>query len=75
MSGMMDSNDLFEIKAATFYRDTGMLAPGKDSALPSPSYETRLEVWDLWRKVHGQQVEFAIQEAAEYWNIHTGAKQ
>lgn len=38
----------FERLAAEFYRETGLMAPGKDDALGHHSYEERVERWAAW---------------------------
>ena len=44
----LDDNLRFELKAAAFERMEGMLAPGKDSREPFPSYEERTRRWGDW---------------------------
>ena len=48
----LSKNEVFEIKAAAFYRMTGYMAPGKDvaPAAYSISYEERMIKWELWLK-------------------------
>jgi hypothetical protein len=65
--GMINSNTLFEIKAAAFFADTGLMAPGKDAP---PDYggtmEERRSAWDIWLAAYGKQVSQAIRAAADY---------
>ena len=42
------ANDRFERVAAEFYKETGMLAPGKDPGTQGPPYYERKERWDAW---------------------------
>lgn len=73
--------DRFERVAAMFYRETGLLAPGKDSSAASSdstSYEHRIERWEAWYaervenarallepRTAAQPAEITAQEAAE----------
>ncbi len=42
------ANELFEERAERFYRETGMLAPGKDSRSGAYTYEERERKWIEW---------------------------
>ena len=46
------TNDEYERLADEFYRDTGMMAPGKDqpAALGGEPYGVRVEAWQQWLK-------------------------
>ena len=56
----LNASDRFESKAAKFYADTLVMAPGKDSATNDHTYEERLLAWDVWC---GQQARIAELEA------------
>jgi len=46
------ANERFERLAAQFYRETGLMAPGKSepaAGIHTP-YEERMEAWLKWRK-------------------------
>lgn len=43
-------NELFETKAAWFYAETGVIAPGKDYPAGMPEPEDRFAVWKDWLK-------------------------
>ena len=49
-----DANERYEILAEQFYRETGFMAPGKDSTgqegISKSDTIVRLEVWALWHK-------------------------
>jgi hypothetical protein len=44
------TNDEYEKLADQFYRETGMMAPGKDqpAAMGGPDYEKRWNAWKNW---------------------------
>ena len=45
----MNANERFEYMAELFYRDTGMLAPGKDqSGYLHNSPDERQDAWKVW---------------------------
>tara|TARA_R110002020_G_scaffold150741_1_gene327552 strand:- start:195 stop:401 length:207 start_codon:yes stop_codon:yes gene_type:complete len=46
----MNSNERFEYMAELFYKDTGLMAPGKDSpvACGITNREQRDEAWNEW---------------------------
>ena len=50
---MMDASERYEKLASEFYRDTGLIAPGKDvpasvAADPNYKYEYRWQEWVKW---------------------------
>lgn len=47
-------NDRFEARAEQFYKDTGMMAPGKDvpAAMGGPDVDERMEAWRAWTKAN-----------------------
>ncbi len=48
-----DPNAVFEERAEIFYKETGLLAPGKSLPLEMSSEEMdqkRQQAWDIWRK-------------------------
>lgn len=57
-----DSITLYEAKALTFYRMTGMMAPGKDVPAGSSqrTFEVRHAAWDVWNLAYASAVELAI---------------
>ena len=46
----MNSNERFEYMAELFYKDTGLMAPGKDSPIACgiTNREQRYEAWNEW---------------------------
>lgn len=42
------ATEVYEARAARFYEETGMVAPGKDDALGRHSRDERVEAWILW---------------------------
>lgn len=44
----MDAYEEYERLASEFYRDTGLMAPGKDDPMPTVSIEERRERWREW---------------------------
>ena len=50
----MDAIEEFEELAKAFYRETGMMAPGKDCPLGTHDHETRWACWRVWLKVQGE---------------------
>ena len=46
----MNSNEGFEVMAELFYRETGMMAPGKDcpAGFGPSDYNERVEAWKKW---------------------------
>lgn len=44
----MNANERFEKLAAEFYKDTGMLPPGKDDPFTSRTREERTKAWEEW---------------------------
>lgn len=44
----MNSNERFEYMAAKFYKETGMMSPGKDDCLMSHDYDERIKKWSEW---------------------------
>ena len=46
----MNASERFEYMAELFYKQTGVIAPGKDAqaGFSVDSYEKRLEVWSEW---------------------------
>lgn len=46
----MNANERFEYMAELFYKQTGVMAPGKDSpaGFSVDSYENRQKVWAEW---------------------------
>lgn len=44
----MDTNERFEYMAAKFYKETGIMAPGKDDCLMSHDYDERIKKWSDW---------------------------
>lgn len=51
-----DVSEAFELAAEMFYRDTGMLAIGKDQPAAwgnYPTYEQRSAAWRQWRQDMG----------------------
>lgn len=64
----LDSQDRFEIKALAFYRETGILAPGKDAspmALPIED-EERTRIWREWLTVHGATIVQVLRAVEDY---------
>lgn len=61
-------NELFEQRAEQFYRDTGVMAPGKDEAMLGghTPYEVRTTLWEYWCKVQREKAAHhnAVVEAA-----------
>jgi len=59
--------DIYEIKAAAFRRYTGLMAPGKDesAAAYGAAYETRVAVWDMWTRTHGEVINAVIKATIE----------
>lgn len=59
-------NERFEIKAAAFYKQTGVFAPGKDlphgnqGVAPGWSHEERKARWDEWLGQHGSVIDAVI---------------
>lgn len=51
---IIDPNTRFEAMADAFYRETGQLAPGKDSPAFSESFEQRQQVYKKWLDQHGR---------------------
>ena len=46
---MKDANELYEEKAAKFYKDTGVMAPGKDGGMyPQHTHDDRFDCWWRW---------------------------
>ena len=46
---MADANEIFERMADQFYKDTGVMAPGKDNPFILDSYELRTKLFAEWR--------------------------
>ena len=46
----MKASDRFEVMAEKFYRETGMMAPGKDfpAELSGPDCGERVDAWKIW---------------------------
>ena len=46
----MNANDRYEARAARFYKETGMMAPGKDEppGFSAHTWEERMEAWNKW---------------------------
>jgi hypothetical protein len=50
---MMDAIDRYENMAEQFYREAGMMAPGKSQPaafMGTPSIDERFEAWDNWHR-------------------------
>lgn len=56
----MNENELFEIEAAVFYKQTGMMAPGKDDWSLLHDRQSRLEAWADFQTVYGKVVRHTI---------------
>lgn len=56
----LDASHRFEAKADAFYRETGVLAPGKDSADWSASDEERRALWSDFNKVYGKVIDHVL---------------
>jgi hypothetical protein len=65
----MDANERFEIKAAVFYRMTGMLPPGKDAGIAGPDYPTRMDEWEKWCEKHIEIVNLVLDAVEEYQSL------
>ena len=46
---MNDANDRFEAAARRFYKDTGVVAPGKDNPFVLDIYDLRVKLFAEWR--------------------------
>lgn len=44
----MNTNERFEYMADKFYKETGIMAPGKDDCLMSHTYDERAKKWSEW---------------------------
>ena len=46
----MNANDRFEVMAEKFYKETGIVAPGKDcpAEFSDHSYDQRVNAWRKW---------------------------
>ena len=53
---MSDYNTAFEIIAKMFEIDTGLLAPGKDDADTSVSYEERKKEFKKWQEKNSNHI-------------------
>ena len=42
------ANDRYERLAVEFYRETGMMAPGKDDPICHHTYADRWTAWEAW---------------------------
>jgi hypothetical protein len=68
----MSDLEQWEAEAEQFYKDTGMLRPGKDDARCWNSYPERLLAFDIWCKVRrkaeqeNQALRAALEEIASY---------
>lgn len=54
------ANDLYEIKAYEFYKETGIMAPGKDQPAAmgnSPDYEERVDAWLDWLRARSHRIQ------------------
>ena len=50
----MDELEKFEALAKAFYRETGMMAPGKDCPFGTHDHETRWACWRVWLKTQDE---------------------
>lgn len=68
----MTANERFEIMAEVFYRRTGLLRPGKDSAMASESAEEeRRESWSDFNAVYGEVIRDTM-EVCDRWFVREG---
>ena len=44
----MNANERFEVMASLFYKETGIMAPGKDDCLGTHDTQQRLDAWGPW---------------------------
>ncbi len=65
----MTNNERYEIKAMLFYKDTMLLAPGKDDSLGAVSVETRREVWNMWLKYNEHMIDRTLAQVEHVCNI------
>ncbi len=73
MSGIIDGQVLtaaFEAVAAQFYRETGIMAPGKSMAAaegehPKSDHRYRQGAWDVWNMMKEKEREDAISGVPE----------
>ncbi len=65
----LDATSRFEIKADAFYRETGHLAPGKDSTVFSVSDEERRESWGDWNTIYGKVIDRVLDAAEKHLGL------